>query len=157
MRVPLAWLRSYCDPGLPAAELGVRLNDSGTELERIDRVGVGSPDEFVVGRVLTAEQHPNADRLSVCEVDDGSGEPRTIVCGAPNVAAGQTVAVARPGAGMVDPNVLGYVQDNGYDPERVQGFAFGMGIERIAMIKYGVPDLRLLYENDVRLLEQFGA
>ena len=61
------------------------------------------------------------------------------------------------GAGMVDPNVLGYVAENGYDPERVQGFAFGMGIERIAMIKHGVPDLRMLYENDVRLLEQFGA
>jgi phenylalanyl-tRNA synthetase alpha chain len=61
------------------------------------------------------------------------------------------------GAGMVDPNVLGYVAEGGYDPERVQGFAFGMGIERIAMIKHGVPDLRMLYENDVRLLEQFGA
>ena len=61
------------------------------------------------------------------------------------------------GAGMVDPNVLGYVAENGYDPERVQGFAFGMGIERIAMIKHGVPDLRMLYENDVRLLEQFGS
>jgi phenylalanyl-tRNA synthetase alpha chain len=61
------------------------------------------------------------------------------------------------GAGMVDPNVLGYVAGNGYDPERVQGFAFGMGIERIAMLKHGVPDLRMLYENDVRLLEQFGA
>jgi len=61
------------------------------------------------------------------------------------------------GAGMVDPNVLGYVEEAGYDPERVQGFAFGMGIERIAMLKYGVPDLRMLWENDVRLLEQFGA
>ncbi len=96
MRVPLSWLRAYCSPDLSAAEIGVRLNDSGTELERIDRVGVGSPDEFVVGRVLRAEQHPNADRLRVCEVDDGSGETRTIVCGAPNVEAGQTVAVARP-------------------------------------------------------------
>jgi phenylalanyl-tRNA synthetase alpha chain len=61
------------------------------------------------------------------------------------------------GAGMVDPNVFGYVGEMGYDPERVQGFAFGMGIERIAMLKHGVPDLRMLYENDVRLLEQFGA
>ena len=61
------------------------------------------------------------------------------------------------GAGMVDPNVLGFVRDNGYDPERVQGFAFGMGIERIASIVHEVPDLRMLYENDVRLLEQFGA
>jgi phenylalanyl-tRNA synthetase alpha chain len=60
------------------------------------------------------------------------------------------------GAGMVDPNVFGYVADHGYDPERVQGFAFGMGIERIAMLKHAVPDLRLLYDNDVRFLEQFG-
>ncbi|MGH2900043.1 MAG: phenylalanine--tRNA ligase subunit alpha [Solirubrobacteraceae bacterium] len=60
------------------------------------------------------------------------------------------------GSGMVDPNVFGYVAEYGYDPERVQGFAFGMGIERIAMLKHGVPDLRLLYDNDARFLEQFG-
>jgi phenylalanyl-tRNA synthetase alpha chain len=60
------------------------------------------------------------------------------------------------GAGMVDPNVLAGAADNGYDPERVQGFAFGMGIERIAMLKHEVPDLRLFYDNDVRFLEQFG-
>jgi phenylalanyl-tRNA synthetase alpha chain len=60
------------------------------------------------------------------------------------------------GAGMVDPNVFGYVAEYGYDPEKVQGFAFGMGIERIAMLKHGVPDLRLLYDNDARFLEQFG-
>jgi phenylalanyl-tRNA synthetase alpha chain len=59
------------------------------------------------------------------------------------------------GAGMVDPNVFGFVEHNGYDPERVQGFAFGMGIERIAMLKYGVPDLRKFFLNDVRVLEQF--
>jgi phenylalanyl-tRNA synthetase alpha chain len=61
------------------------------------------------------------------------------------------------GSGMVDPNVLDYVRDNGYDSERVQGFAFGMGIERIASVVHEVPDLRMLYENDARLLEQFGA
>ena len=60
------------------------------------------------------------------------------------------------GAGMVDPNVFGYVRDQGYDPDRVQGFAFGMGVERIAMLKHQVPDLRLFYDNDVRFLEQFG-
>jgi phenylalanyl-tRNA synthetase alpha chain len=59
------------------------------------------------------------------------------------------------GSGMVDPNVLATVADNGYDPEKVQGFAFGMGIERIAMLKHNVPDLRLFYDNDIRLLEQF--
>jgi phenylalanyl-tRNA synthetase alpha chain len=59
------------------------------------------------------------------------------------------------GAGMVDPNVFEFVRDHGYDPERVQGFAFGMGVERIAMLKYGIPDLRLFFENDLRFLEQF--
>jgi phenylalanyl-tRNA synthetase alpha chain len=59
------------------------------------------------------------------------------------------------GAGMIDPNVFGFVRDRGYDPERVQGFAFGLGIDRIAMLKHGVPDLRLLFENDLRFLEQF--
>jgi phenylalanyl-tRNA synthetase alpha chain len=59
------------------------------------------------------------------------------------------------GSGMIDPNVFAHVADHGYDPEKVQGFAFGMGIERIAMLKHGVPDLRLFYDNDVRFLEQF--
>ncbi|MBA3261683.1 MAG: phenylalanine--tRNA ligase subunit alpha [Thermoleophilaceae bacterium] len=61
------------------------------------------------------------------------------------------------GSGMVDPNVLDYVVGSGYDKERVQGFAWGMGIERIAMLVYQVPDLRMLFDNDLRLLEQFGA
>ncbi|HET8976186.1 MAG TPA: phenylalanine--tRNA ligase subunit alpha [Solirubrobacterales bacterium] len=60
------------------------------------------------------------------------------------------------GAGMVDPNVFGFVADNGYDPERIQGFAFGFGIERMAMLLHGLPDLRLFVENDVRVLEQFA-
>jgi phenylalanyl-tRNA synthetase alpha chain len=59
------------------------------------------------------------------------------------------------GAGMVDPNVFSFVKENGYDPERVQGFAFGMGIERIAMLKHGIPDLRMYFENDLRLVGQF--
>jgi phenylalanyl-tRNA synthetase alpha chain len=59
------------------------------------------------------------------------------------------------GAGMVDPNLYGFVSEQGYDPEAVQGFAFGMGIERIAMLRHGVPDLRMFFENDLRFLEQF--
>jgi phenylalanyl-tRNA synthetase alpha chain len=60
------------------------------------------------------------------------------------------------GAGMVDPNVLGFVEAGGYDPELVQGFAFGMGVERIAMLRHGVPDLRRFFDNDVRMLGQFS-
>lgn len=99
MRVPYSWLREYCDPDLPPEELADRLVMTGTEVERVSLVGPPKPDGFVVGKVLAAEQHPDADRLRVCKVDDGEGE-RTIVCGAPNVAAGQTVAVALPGARM---------------------------------------------------------
>jgi phenylalanyl-tRNA synthetase alpha chain len=60
------------------------------------------------------------------------------------------------GAGMVDPNVFAHVRASGYDPERIQGWAFGMGIERIAMLKHDVPDLRMFLENDLRFLRQFG-
>jgi phenylalanyl-tRNA synthetase alpha chain len=59
------------------------------------------------------------------------------------------------GAGMVDPNVFGFIGSEAYDPETTQGFAFGMGIERIAMLKHGIPDLRLFFENDLRFLGQF--
>ena len=59
------------------------------------------------------------------------------------------------GSGMVDPEVFKAIGKDSYDPEGIQGFAFGMGIDRLAMLKYGIGDLRLLFENDVRLLEQF--
>jgi len=99
MRVPYGWLREYCDPGMEPAKLADRLVMTGTEVERLDRVGPPSAEGFVVGKVTTREKHPKADRLSVCRVDTGDGE-RTIVCGAPNVDAGQTVAVVLPGATM---------------------------------------------------------
>jgi len=60
------------------------------------------------------------------------------------------------GSGMVDPNVFAAVSEHGYDAGKHQGFAFGLGIERIAMLKHGVPDLRFFYENDLRFLRQFG-
>ena len=99
MRVPYTWLREHCDPGMPVEELAERLAMTGTEVERVLTVGPRSPEGFVVGRVLAADPHPDADRLRVCTVDTGDGE-RKIVCGAPNVAAGQLVAVALPGARM---------------------------------------------------------
>ncbi|HEY8582394.1 MAG TPA: phenylalanine--tRNA ligase subunit beta, partial [Capillimicrobium sp.] len=102
MRLPLSWLDDYVDSGLSPRELASRLAMTGTEVDRIHHHGVDALEHFVVGRVLRAEQHPNADRLSVCDVAVGEGDVAHIVCGAPNVAAGQTVAVARPGAIMPD-------------------------------------------------------
>ena len=98
MLVPLEWLREFCAPDVPTAELVERLEMTGTEIGGVTTRGVGAHERFVVGRVLTADQHPDADRLKVCTVDVGEAEAAHIVCGAPNVAAGQTVAVARPGA-----------------------------------------------------------
>jgi phenylalanyl-tRNA synthetase beta chain len=102
MRLPLFWLHDYCDPGLEAFPLATRLALTGTEVDRVHTHGVTALEHFVIGRVLSAERHPDADRLTVCLVETGDGEPSQIVCGAPNVAAGQTVAVARPGAVMPD-------------------------------------------------------
>ncbi len=105
MRVPLDWLREYCDPELGVQAIEERLTMTGTKVEAIHHHGVRGVEGFVVGRVLEVEPHPDADRLKVCKVDLGlAGErgPATIVCGAPNVACGQTVAVARAGAVMPD-------------------------------------------------------
>ncbi|HEY7961651.1 MAG TPA: phenylalanine--tRNA ligase subunit beta [Solirubrobacteraceae bacterium] len=105
MKVPLTWLREYCDPPLDVHGIEERLTMTGTKVEAIHHHGVGALEHFVVGRVLACERHPDADRLSVCEVDLGPARPEgpaTIVCGAANVAAGQSVGVARPGAVMPD-------------------------------------------------------
>jgi phenylalanyl-tRNA synthetase beta chain len=115
MRVPLRWLREYCDPDLGAAAVANRLAMTGTEVERVEHHGVGAPETCVVGRVVAAERHPDADRLSVCLVDIGDGSPSQIVCGAPNVAAGQTVAVARPGATLPDGSTLTNVRLRGVE------------------------------------------
>ena len=114
MRAPDSWLRSYCDPKLSVEELADELAMHSIEVERISHAGAPDPEGFVVGKVLSVEKHPDADKLSVCQVDAGDGE-RTIVCGAPNVAAGQTVPVALPGAVMPDGTKLGKAKLRGVE------------------------------------------
>lgn len=113
MRAPWSWLTSYCDPAVAPAELAERLSMTGTEVERIDLAGAPAESGFVVGEVLAVEEHPNADRLKVCQVEVGETSPRTIVCGAPNVASGQTVAVALPGAVLPGGQELGEAELRG--------------------------------------------
>src|SRR5437870_12319125 len=102
MRVPLSWLREYVPIEVPLDELTEKLSVAAAEVEGIERIGVpdanGNLERFRVGRVLEAEKHPNADRLQLCRVDVGEGEPRQVVCGAWNFGPGATVAVALPGA-----------------------------------------------------------
>ncbi|MFL6066969.1 MAG: phenylalanine--tRNA ligase subunit beta [Gaiellaceae bacterium] len=98
----MSWLRDYVPVEMPLQELADRLSVSTAEVEGIERRGVPDDDGnlglFRIGRVLEAAKHPNADRLQLCRVDLGEGEPRQIVCGAWNFGAGATVAVALPGA-----------------------------------------------------------
>jgi phenylalanyl-tRNA synthetase beta chain len=107
MRVPVSWLREYVSFDMPPRELGELLSMTGTKLEAVHRIGVPAGAElFKVGRVITREQHPDADRLSLCTVDVGDAEPRQIVCGATNFDTGATVGVALPGATLPDGTVL---------------------------------------------------
>ena len=102
MKVPVSWLRDYVAFDLPLPELAERLVLSGLEVDRI--ITRGAPDldgnhgHFKIGRVVEFGKHPNADRLRLCRVDVGEGEPRQIVCGASNFVTGDTVVVALPGA-----------------------------------------------------------
>jgi phenylalanyl-tRNA synthetase beta chain len=102
MRVPVSWLREYVETRASTDEVARRLSISSLEVERVVDVGVPADGDnlgrFVVGRVLAADPHPNADRLQLCQVDVGNPEPQQIVCGAWNFGAGATVAVGLPGA-----------------------------------------------------------
>ena len=121
MKVPVAWLKEYCDPGLESDAIGRLLSMSGTELERINRVGIPSGDGnasfFRIGKVVEAEQHPNAERLRVCRVQLAGSDVRTIVCGAPNVAAGEVVLVALPGAVLANGSKMGIADLRGVRSE----------------------------------------
>ncbi|MFM8718709.1 MAG: YtpR family tRNA-binding protein, partial [Chthoniobacterales bacterium] len=95
MKISLEWLKDYVALPESADALSEALTNAGTEV--IDREGRANvPDKIVVAQILSSEQHPNADRLSVCQVDDGSGQPRQIVCGAKNYTVGDKVPLALP-------------------------------------------------------------
>ncbi len=97
MKISLEWLKDYVALPESADVLAETLTGGGTEVVgREDRGNI--PDKVVVARILSSEQHPNADRLSVCQVEDGSGQPRQIVCGAKNYKVGDKVPLALPGA-----------------------------------------------------------
>jgi phenylalanyl-tRNA synthetase beta chain len=97
MQFPESWLREFCDPPIGTAELAERLTMAGLDVEALQPVAPPFSG-VVVGHVLSVEKHPNADRLRVCQVDAGTGETLSIVCGAPNVRAGMKAPVALVGA-----------------------------------------------------------
>ena len=123
MRVPVSWLREYVEAGAAADAIARRLSISALEVERVIDVGVADEGDnlahFVVGRVLAADPHPNADRLQLCRVDVGHSEPQQIVCGAWNFGVGATVAVGLPGARL--PGFPGPLEERKLRGETSQG------------------------------------
>jgi phenylalanyl-tRNA synthetase alpha chain len=95
---------------------------------------------------------PSAEMMVSCFICGGSGRRGSEPC-RPCKTTGWIEIL---GCGMVDPNVFEFVRENGYDPAKVSGFAFGMGADRIAILKYGVDDIQLFFQGDVRFLQQFG-
>ena len=146
MRLSYQWLSEYVDlTGISPDELAEKLTSVGLAVDAVEHRNQGVTG-VVVGEVKTCVQHPNADRLRVCEVDTGSGKWATIVCGAPNVAAGQRIPVALPGAdlpggkigkaklrGVESSGMLCSAKEIGLD---FDGSKFGMGTrsQRYAMI-----------------------
>ena len=100
MIISYQWLMNYLPEPVPVADLSNILTSIGLEVEAVEvsEAIKGSLAGLVIGEVLTCEKHPNADKLKVTTVNIGNGSPLHIVCGAPNVAAGQRVVVAPVGA-----------------------------------------------------------
>ncbi|HET7207699.1 MAG TPA: phenylalanine--tRNA ligase subunit alpha [Terriglobales bacterium] len=95
---------------------------------------------------------PSAELMVTCFICGGTGKRGADPCR----PCKQTGWIEILGCGMVDPNVFEFVKHNGYDPRKVSGFAFGMGIDRLAILRYGVDDIQLFFNGDVRFLQQFG-
>jgi phenylalanyl-tRNA synthetase beta chain len=118
MKVSLSWLRTHIElADVTIEKMGDLLTFAGIEVEDIEARGVDS-DKIVIGQILESKQHPNADRLSVCQVADGSGTARQIVCGAKNYQVGDKIPVALPGASLpggivIKEGKLRDVQSNG--------------------------------------------
>src|SRR5271167_5104230 len=113
MKFTLGWRKEHLDTDHSLGEIADKLTMIGLEVERIeDKAKLFAP--FVIARVTEAKQHPNADRLRVCMVDTGAGDPIQVVCGAPNARAGMKGVFAPPGAYIPGKNInlgIGKIRD----------------------------------------------
>jgi phenylalanyl-tRNA synthetase alpha chain len=122
---------------------GITFADLKGTLDAVARALFGSDRETKLGPAFFPFVEPGAELAVTCMRCDGAGCP---VCG--------NGWIELLGCGMVHPQVL---ENCGYDPERYTGFAFGLGIDRVSILKYRIPDIRLLVDGDIRFLAQFGA
>ena len=127
MRVPLSWLRDYVDVTLAPEQLAEQLTLRGMEVQGIEVSGADWTD-VVVGRLLSVERHPNADKLWLTSVDVGDGSPLQVVCGADNIGPGQLVPVARVGAVLPGERRIERTQIRGVESQGMLCSAIELGI-----------------------------
>jgi len=129
MQFPESWLRAWANPGIDSQTLSHRLTMAGLEVEDAEPYAPAFSG-VVVARIESIEPHPNADKLRVCQVDDGSGTPLQIVCGAPNAAAGLTVPLARIGAELPGGMKIGPVKMRGLESRGMLCSARELGLSQ---------------------------
>lgn len=159
MKISYNWLKEYVDLTATPHELADMLTMAGLEVESVDQIG-GVPDGVVVGRVLSVDKHPKADRLTVCSVDVGTDNPLQIICGADNVAADQRVPVATIGSvlSMPDSRAPGGTTDVTVEQRPIRGIdSHGM---ICAEDELGLSDDHsgiMVLDSNAQVGESFGA
>jgi phenylalanyl-tRNA synthetase beta chain len=149
MKVSLNWLRELVDLPPTVDELVTLLTMAGVEVEGIETTGCAIPN-VVVAEVKSSEQHPNADRLSVCQVDDGSGSTRQIVCGAKNYKVGDKVPLALPGAKLGPDFTIKVGKLRGVESQGMMCSADELGLQANAGYR-GAEDGLLILPPDTRV------
>ncbi|HEX6503983.1 MAG TPA: phenylalanine--tRNA ligase subunit alpha [Terriglobales bacterium] len=134
-----------------AVDYNIKFGDLKGTLDHFIKALLGSSVKTRFKPSFFPFTEPSAEMMVSCFICGGSGWRGTEPCR----PCKQSGWIEILGCGMVDPNVFEFVKHNGYDPEKISGFAFGMGVDRIAMLKYGLDDLQLFFQGDVRFLEQF--
>lgn len=129
MQFPESWLRAWANPDIDSEALSHRLTMAGLEVEDADPYAPPFAG-VVVARIVSAEPHPNADKLRVCQVDDGTGSALQIVCGAPNAAAGLVVPLARVGAELPGGMKIGPVKMRGVESRGMLCSARELGLSQ---------------------------
>jgi phenylalanyl-tRNA synthetase alpha chain len=135
-----------------AVDTGITFSDLKGTLDHAMKALFGSSVKTRFFPSFFPFTEPSADVAVTCFKCNGQGR----IGEAPCRVCKQSGWIELLGSGMVDPAVFGFVKSNGYDPEKISGFAFGMGVDRIAMMKYEIDDISLLFQGDVRFLEQFA-
>src|SRR5881227_1601502 len=127
MKFSVNWLREFVDLPENSEEIADLLTRAGVETENIEIRGA-NVDRVIVAQITASARHPNADRLSVCEVDDGSGKKRQIVCGATNYKVGDKVPLALPGAKLPNGTEIRKSKLRGVESEGMLCSAIELGV-----------------------------